>query len=378
MFRIPLIAFASLFLAVALVAKAPAAEPTTDLEALTLEIMVSAYQVADYDSVETLFGKLSPENKKKFLQEAVAMSKVIFGRDLREGEMPQTALDLIHLLAVNTNTNPKPKMEEMPAIHMQWAETKQQQTQLLARLTLSLFEQPTTKTQNEPVKRQVANNTPQLAVEVEKPKTADIGQEIIYRIKVMNTGSVPVERSILYAEIPAWIKVKDMETSNGSVSMLFREEGKSDIVDLTWKMSRPIEPGGIENLVLRIVPQQRRAIEIPISIDTFAKTETQEPQLKLELLGADEVSSDDNTVYTLLVRNVGKSNVENLKLILQRNGSSEAASCTLSESLRQGESQEISIQVHPGKEQEYIDIAVLAMGSQDLKGEVKRRIRVVR
>ena len=133
----------SLFLSAMLVAKAPAADP--DLEAIAVGVMKAAYQVADYNTVEALFDKLSINNKKDFLREALTMSAVIFGRNLREGELPQTFLDLGFTVIANTEREPKPKMEDMPEMFERWAMQKSEQTQLLGRLTLSLFEQSAEK-----------------------------------------------------------------------------------------------------------------------------------------------------------------------------------------------------------------------------------------
>ena len=69
MIRTTFLAFA---LAAALAANAPANEPTADLEAIATKIMTKAFQNGDYETVEALFDKLSPENKKKFLHEREA------------------------------------------------------------------------------------------------------------------------------------------------------------------------------------------------------------------------------------------------------------------------------------------------------------------
>jgi len=128
----------SLFLSVMLVAKAPAADP--DLEAIAVGVLKAAYQVADYDTVETLFDKLSLENKKKFLQEATVLSKV----DTGEMDNPPNtlvdarfAIEIEYAVAAQFVTD----MATPAKVLEQWREAKTEQTQLLGRLTLSLFEQ---------------------------------------------------------------------------------------------------------------------------------------------------------------------------------------------------------------------------------------------
>jgi hypothetical protein len=170
-----------------------------------------------------------------------------------------------------------------------------------------------------------------------------------------------------------------MESTNGNEVEIPRADG-SGASDLEWKINR-VNQGSTELLVLRLVPQQRRAIELSIKrkfdhpvIDT--KVEVQEPKLALELLGADEVLWNAEAIFTLVVTNVGNGNAENLKLDLQQT-SSEDKTCMVPE-LRPGESQEIYIRVVAGKEREHIDIAVTAAGAHELKGEIKRRIKVLR
>jgi len=116
MYRASLIAFLSLCLSVGLVAK----EPTGELEAIAVNIMTKAFQVADYDTVETLFGKLSPENKVKFLQEAVTLLSNYFNPSISIANLSKEEIN-------------------------QFGETRAKKTQLLGRLTLSLFESATVR-----------------------------------------------------------------------------------------------------------------------------------------------------------------------------------------------------------------------------------------
>ena len=116
MYRISLIAFVPFFLSAVLVAQEPAAEPLpaeppSDLENIAVYVMYSAFQANDFETVETLFDKLSLENKKKFLLGA------------------------------------SPAAQDKHA------------TQLLARLTLSLFEE-TVKTPHALVMHEMEYQTP--------------------------------------------------------------------------------------------------------------------------------------------------------------------------------------------------------------------------
>jgi hypothetical protein len=135
-YRTSLIAIASLFISAVLVAKAPATEPPAKLEAITVNVILMAYHVADYDTVETLFGKLSLESKKQFLLVATGGASTNLNEMM--GDTAGHTLPEIMLTA----TAQAQTLKEMPQVLEQWAEQKRKQTQLLGRLTLSLFEQP--------------------------------------------------------------------------------------------------------------------------------------------------------------------------------------------------------------------------------------------
>ena len=231
-----------------------------------------------------------------------------------------------------------------------------------------------------PEMRRIVSANPVLKVEIEQPESASINQEIACQVRVTNIGNAPAEQVVVTIGIPAWINVRDKDTTNGDCKQLDRENG-SGATDLEWTISH-VDQDTTETLVLQVVSQLPRPIELAVK-HTFsppaiiAKVEVREPKLKMELLGADEVLWNDTVIYTLLVQNIGNGNAENLKLELLQTNSAGAKTCELP-TLRPGDDREISIELMAGREQEYIDIAVSATGSHNLKGDAKRRIRVLR
>jgi uncharacterized membrane protein len=222
--------------------------------------------------------------------------------------------------------------------------------------------------------------SPRLEFQIDGPKSVVVNQEITHRIWIMNTGDAPAEGVVVKIEIPSWIDIQHIDVNKGNVARFPREDG-SGISDLEWKIER-IDQGMTFLLVFRYVSRQHRTIEFPIRHDFYrpaiiVRTEVQEPKLEMELIGADEVLWNENVVYKLLVHNVGNGNAENIRLDLQQT-SAEGGSCQFDEPLRPGETQQLDIQVRAGREQEYIDIAVVASGAHDLNGEIKRRIKVLR
>ena len=237
-----------------------------------------------------------------------------------------------------------------------------------------------TEQRRTPSGKRIVSASPRLEFDIEQPDSVVVNQEITQRIRVTNIGDAPAPGVVINIDIPSWIDIRHMDASNGNVVLRSRDDG-SGITDLEWKIDI-MNQGATEMLVLRSVPQLHRPIEFPIRYDfhrpaIIATVEIREPKLEMELVGNDEMRWNDVAVYTLFVRNVGNGDAEQIRLELLQT-SSEAKDCTFPEPLRPGEEQEMSIQVQARGEQEYIDIAVLATGSHDLRGEVKRRIQVLR
>ncbi|GHT18858.1 hypothetical protein FACS1894189_7210 [Planctomycetales bacterium] len=228
----------------------------------------------------------------------------------------------------------------------------------------------------EPEKRSVIS--PRLELETEGPQKTIVGRESVYRIRVVNTGNAPAEQVVLSVEIPKWIEIRQPDVSNGKTSVVPRDE-TNEISDLSWTITR-IEPGAEELLILPLVPQQRKSVDLRIKYDFYrptavAKIEVQEPILEMELQGPDEVQWGSEVLYTLMVRNMGNGDAEDVKLELLQTGS-DMKDCMLP-LLEAGKEQGIDVKVWTGK-QEYIDINIQASGRYELKSDVKKRIKVLR
>jgi uncharacterized repeat protein (TIGR01451 family) len=232
----------------------------------------------------------------------------------------------------------------------------------------------------EPNRRAVVGVSPQLEVKVSKPAGVVINEEIEYRITVANIGNEPAERVVVNAEIPSWVEVRQIEATTGNVERHLREDG-SGVIDLQWKSNR-INQGVTETLILRVIPLVSRSIALRVTHSferpaIVAEVPVREPKLELELLGATEVLWNTTAYYTLLIRNVGTGNAEKLRLDLLQT-SSKASFYEFDEPMPPGDEQQMQIEVQVSKEQEHIDILVTATGAHNLKGEVKRRIKVLR
>ncbi|MDR0338587.1 MAG: DUF11 domain-containing protein [Planctomycetaceae bacterium] len=220
--------------------------------------------------------------------------------------------------------------------------------------------------------------SPRLEVETEGDPRAIVGQEALYRIRIINRGGSSAEQIVLTVEIPNWLEIAQPEISAGTTSVIPRE-GNKDVRDFVWKISR-VEAQAEELLVLHLIPQQRKSVDLRIKYDffkpaTIAKIVVQEPILEMELQGPDEVLWGTNVSYKLLVRNSGNGDAENVKLELLQTGS-DMKSCELAV-LKAGEEQQIDVEVWTGK-QEHIDINIQATGQYDIAAKVNKRVNVLR
>jgi len=237
-----------------------------------------------------------------------------------------------------------------------------------------------TEPRRDPSRQLITSISPRLDLVIEQPPSAVVGEEVVYRIRATNPGEVPVERVVLNAEIPPWVIIRHTDADNGNWVVYPRNDG-SGISDLEWRVNR-IDPGETNLLALWLVSQLPRTIELPIQHDfhrppIVAKVELQEPKLVMELVGPDEVRWNDLVVYTLVIRNVGNGSAEKLRFELVQT-SAEKKATEMEEPLLPGDGREIPIEVRAGREQEHLDIAIVALGAHDLKSEVNRRIRVLR
>ncbi|MDR3181734.1 MAG: DUF11 domain-containing protein [Planctomycetaceae bacterium] len=220
--------------------------------------------------------------------------------------------------------------------------------------------------------------SPRLELTTEGPPRTIVGQEAAYKIRITNSGNAAAEQVSLTAEVPNWIEIRQAEVTGGKAVTVPRDDNPQ-ISDLTWKVSR-IEAGKSELLVLRLIPQQRKTVDLRMKYDFYrptavAKIEVEEPVLTMELQGPDEVLWGSEVLYALIVRNTGNGNAEEVHLELLQTGSDMKA-CVLPV-LRAGEEQPIEIRVWTGK-QEHIDINVQANGKYNLKANIAKRISVRR
>ena len=253
MIRTSLVALLSLCLAVGLVAKEPDSQPQSELETIAVNIMTKAFQVGDYDTVEALFGKLSPEKKKEFLQEAAEMTLSCQSQMTAEALGSTTTVDAVLMAAVQAQP------DSLPLAIEQWMEAKQLQTQLLGRLTLSLFEPAVGEKPTALVVHEDAQTCEQAVYVLKNTKAEEVAEIINQYLRRLREvisnhpdSASPHLRSILAREI---IVVADVE--NNSLVISADLQYFHDIMKLIEEIDRsPHEPHELSTapLVPALVP----------------------------------------------------------------------------------------------------------------------------
>lgn len=219
--------------------------------------------------------------------------------------------------------------------------------------------------------------SPLLEVETEGDSKVIVGQESVYRIRLRNRGGAPAEQVILTVDVPNWIDILPPDVSTGTTAIIPKANQESR--DFTWKISR-VESMAEEQLVLHLVPQSRKTVDLRIKYDfhknsAVARIEVQEPIIEMELQGPNEVLWGSKVGYKLFVRNTGNGDAEKVNLELLQTGS-DMKSCPLP-ILRAGDEQIIDVDVWTGK-QDHIDINILATGAYDLTSKVSKRVTVLK
>jgi len=142
MFRIPLIALVSLALAAP--AFAQSVVSPVKLEDTAVKIMLKAFQVGDYDTVEMLFDKLPLESKEQFLHQATEIVVVSWTNVVEKKTEQLTAADmmlfgfcLLLTPVIQENIDMEMRGAFFPtfmAVLGDYVDGKQEQTQLLGHL----------------------------------------------------------------------------------------------------------------------------------------------------------------------------------------------------------------------------------------------------
>ena len=174
----------------------------------------------------------------------------------------------------------------------------------------------------------VTNRTPVIATEMEGPKQITIGREASYHLSLRNDGAAAADDFVATIRIPDGVEVVNTSATRGIVRQPQGGESKTSGA-LEWQVQR-LDPQAAETLTLRLIPHESRPIELGVTwthapVGSHAVVEVQEPLLKMQIAGPDEVLFGKSQVYRLMLNNPGTGIAENVKVELQPLGGNPAS-----------------------------------------------------
>jgi uncharacterized repeat protein (TIGR01451 family) len=172
------------------------------------------------------------------------------------------------------------------------------------------------------------NRAPVIASEMEGPKQIMIGRDACYHLLLHNEGGAPADDFVASIRIPYWADVVNTSATKGVVRLPSDSDRKTQGT-IDWQIER-LEPQAAETLTLHLVPHESRPLELGVTlthaaIGSKAVVEVQEPKLKLQIAGPDEVLFGKSQVYRLTLTNPGTGLAENVKIDLMPPGGNEGS-----------------------------------------------------
>ena len=227
----------------------------------------------------------------------------------------------------------------------------------------------------------MTQQSPVLSVVTEGPKSIIVGKEETYKFVVTNNSSVPAEAVVVNIELPRWAEsTQTPELSTGSNSLLPQQQNDEYGI-FQWQVG-PIAPNKSETLKLHIVLRERRPFELKCSYDfkqraSQAKIEVQQPVIKMEFEGPDEVIWGSEESYRLRIKNTGNGDATDLGLKLSTSGVVKAE--TVIESLKVGEERTLDVIVEALEpDMAELQIKVEANGLYGLSDETTKSVIIKR
>ena len=221
----------------------------------------------------------------------------------------------------------------------------------------------------------VSNQTPILTADIRGPKQILVGRDAVYRVRLQNEGAAAAEGIVATVRVPPWAEVVDTVATQGSVRP---SQSPDTPTQLEWQLAR-LEGGATETLDVRLVPRESRPLELGISwsiapVGSRAIVEVQEPQLKIEVAGPNEVLFAKPQVFKLTLSNPGTGPAENVKIELVPPGGSKATATSHPiGTLQPGESKTVEIEL-TAREAGKLQITAIATAEGGLSLEMAKEI----
>ncbi|MCL2622910.1 MAG: DUF11 domain-containing protein [Planctomycetaceae bacterium] len=227
----------------------------------------------------------------------------------------------------------------------------------------------------------MTQQSPALSVDAKGPDAVIVGKEETYQFIVTNHSSVPAEGVFINIDLPRWAEnTQAPELTTGSTSMLPHHQNDEYGI-FQWQVGS-IAPNKSETLKLNIVVREKRPFDLnwnygfqPRALQ--AKIEVQQPVIRMEFEGPNEVIWGSEESYLLRIENTGNGDAKDLELKLSTSGVVKAE--TLIESLKVGEKRTLDVIVEALEpEIDELQIKVEANGPYGLSEETAKHVVIKR
>jgi uncharacterized repeat protein (TIGR01451 family) len=177
----------------------------------------------------------------------------------------------------------------------------------------------------------VSNRAPIIITDVEGPKQITVGREASYHVRLRNDGAMAADDFTATIRLPEGVEAVNSSATRGNVRQGQLGDSKQ-AGSIQWQIQR-LEPQAAETLTLRLIPHESRPLELGVSwthapVGTRTVVEVQEPKLKMQITGPDEVLYGKPQAYRLMLSNPGTGVAENVKVELAPPGSKAGSATT--------------------------------------------------
>ncbi|MGD9632780.1 MAG: hypothetical protein AB7U97_05835 [Pirellulales bacterium] len=221
----------------------------------------------------------------------------------------------------------------------------------------------------------VTSAAPAITSDIRGPRQIAIGREASYRVRLQNQGGSAADAVVATVRIPSWAEVANTTATSGVVRQIAADDSAAI---LQWQIPRLNAQAG-ETLSLDLVPRVSRPLELGVTwthdpVHTRTVVEVQEPKLKLEVTGPDEVLFNKSHVYRLTLSNPGTGVAENVRInLMPPGGGQEAVSTFEVGDLQPGVSKTAEVEL-TAREAGKLSVQAVALADGDLKSAAIKEI----
>jgi uncharacterized repeat protein (TIGR01451 family) len=172
----------------------------------------------------------------------------------------------------------------------------------------------------------VENQTPIITSDIRGPKQVLVGRDATYSLRLHNQGDFAADDVVATVRIPSWADVVNTTTTRGVVRQAPAGAAPGPI---EWHLQR-LESGASETLEVKLIPRSSRPLELGMTwtsapVGSRAVVEVQEPKLKMNVSGPEEVLFGKPQLYRLTLSNPGTGAAENVMIELMPPGGGKGA-----------------------------------------------------